>query len=254
MSMTKTSVNNYWLMQCKRGVRMIQKAEISVELIDSMGSDLSVANTARVSFNKWKDEFEVGKDDRLIAYLANHEHLSPFRHTQISIRCKVPVFLARQLGKHQVGLSWNEVSRRYVDAGIEFFVPDSWRSRPADGIKQGSGTEVVQEGVLHLIDYKDQEGNALKLDYQDLLDLCLLWFETQTKRSNIAPEMARMILPQSMMVDYVWTGNLLAFFHVYRLRAGEGAQVEAKEFAEKLKAVIEPLFPVCWKALEEAKQ
>lgn len=219
---------------------MIQKAEISVELIDSMGSDLSVANTARVSFNKWKDEFEVGKDDRLIAYLANHEHLSPFRHTQISIRCKVPVFLARQLGKHQAGLSWNEVSRRYVDAGIEFFVPDSWRSRPADGIKQGSGeVHVNSDGLRHFYNRFVQE--ALKC-YEVMIE------------QGVAPEMARMILPQSMMVDYVWTGNLLAFFHVYRLRAGEGAQVEAKEFAEKLKAVIEPLFPVCWKALEEAKQ
>jgi thymidylate synthase (FAD) len=219
---------------------MVEKAEISVELVDSMGSDLSVANTARVSFNKWKDEFEVGKDDRLIAYLANHEHLSPFRHTQISIRCKVPVFLARQLGKHQAGLSWNEVSRRYVDASIEFFVPDSWRSRPADGIKQGSGEEYKYQG-------------AANSDYQYILEQCQSMYDSWIKQ-GVAPEMARMILPQSMIVDYVWTGNLLAFFHVYRLRAGEGAQVEAKEFAEKLKTVIEPLFPVCWKALEEAKQ
>lgn len=210
--------------------------DINVELVDSMGDDLRVANVARVSFNKWKEEFDKG-DARLIDYLAAHEHSSPFRHTAISVRCKAPIFLARQLGKHQAGLSWNEVSRRYVDAGIEFFVPDSWRSRPADGIKQGSG------GVI-------ADNDKIKAAYKELLDQLFVAYTTLLDY-DVAPEQARMVLPQSMMVDWVWTGNLLSFFHVYRLRAGEGAQVEARDFAEKLKAVIQPIFPHSWGALEE---
>lgn len=217
--------------------------EISVELVDSMGDDLRVANVARVSFNKWKEEFD-NKDARLIDYLAAHEHSSPFRHTAISIRCKVPVFLARQLGKHQAGLSWNEVSRRYVDAGIEYYVPDYWRSRPADGIKQGSGGKLVKYESCWGFDYIEE-------DYAAHLEDCIRLYSNMVDE-GVAPEMARMVLPQSMMVDYIWTGNLLAFFHVYRLRAGEGAQVEARDFAEKLKAVIEPIFPYCWRALENA--
>lgn len=211
--------------------------KISIELMDKMGSDLTVVNAARVSFGKMKEELDAG-DIRLINYLAKHEHTSPFRHTQIQIRCKVPLFLARQLQKHQAGLSWNEVSRRYVDAGIEYFVPDSWRSRPADGIKQGSGGE--HQDNAYFKEVYSQLLKRITYDYDEMIE------------SGVAPEMARMILPQSMMVDYVWTGNLLAFFHVYRLRAGEGAQIEARDFAEQLKAVIEPIFPHCWKALENA--
>lgn len=209
---------------------------ISVELMDKMGSDLSVVNAARVSFGKAKEAIDAG-DIKLINYLAKHEHTSPFRHTQIQIRCKVPLFLARQLQKHQAGLSWNEVSRRYVDAGIEYYVPDYWRSRPADGIKQGSGDVHPSSGAY--------EGK-----YDKFLWAAMTFYDDMV-RNGVAPEMARMVLPQSMMVDYVWTGNLLAFFHVYRLRAGEGAQVEARDFAEKLKAVIGPIFPHSWKALEE---
>lgn len=211
-------------------------SSINVELVDVMGDDLSVANTARVSFAKWKEEFD-DKDARLIDYLAAHEHLSPFRHTAVSLRCKAPVFLARQLGKHQAGLSWNEVSRRYVNVDIEFFVPGSWRSRPSDGIKQGSGGVHPFSG-----DIMDEYVEALRKCeevYQGMIN------------TGVAPEMARMVLPQSMMVDWVWTGNLLSFFHVYRLRSGEGAQLEAKEFAEKLEGVVQPLFPHSWKALKE---
>ena len=210
--------------------------QIRVELVDHMGDDLRVCNVARVSFNRWKEEFD-DKDARLIDYLASHEHSSPFRHTAISLRCKAPVFLARQLGKHQAGLSWNEVSRRYVSTDIEFFVPDSWRSRPADGIKQGSGGEVKLSYHLNEQAKRGWHTEAMHL-YQSLID------------EGVAPEMARMVLPQSMMVDWVWTGNLLSFFHVYRLRAGEGAQVEAKVFAEQLEAIVEPLFPHCWSALK----
>lgn len=210
-------------------------ADIKVELVDVMGDDLRVANVARVSFNRWKEEFDQ-KDASLINYLAAHEHTSPFRHTAITVRCSAPVFLARQLGKHQVGLSWNEVSRRYVDADIEFFIPSSWRSRPDNGIKQGSGG-IVEDSEMFKSIYADYLKHSIAT-YHNMIDC------------NVAPEMARMVLPQSMMVDWVWTGSLTAFFHIYRLRNGEGSQEEAKQFAKLLEGVVQPIFPHCWKALK----
>ena len=208
---------------------------MKVELVDSMGDDLRIANIARVSFNKWKKELGE-KDASLINYLAAHEHSSPFRHTCISIRCKAPIFIARQLGKHQVGLTWNEVSRRYVDADIEFFVPDSWRSRPDDGIKQGSGGEYKYQG-------------AANSDYEFLIKQCLEIYESFI-RQGVAPEQARMVLPQSMMTEWVWTGSLPAFFHVYRLRIDNHAQKEVRDFAKLLEEIVQPLFPVSWSALK----
>lgn len=215
----------------------INEAQINVELIDKMGDDLRISNVARVSFGKWKEEIDE-KDVKLINYLAKHEHNSPFRHVQISVRCKAPVFLARQLVKHQIGLSWNEISRRYVDSDFEFYVPDAWRKRPEGGIKQGSGDVLT-----------DKDGAYLVWEQFNIaLDGALAAYEAMIKM-DVAPEMARMVLPQSMMVDWVWTGSLEAFYHIYRLRSGEGAQEEAKEFAEKLREVIQPLFPNAWNAL-----
>lgn len=219
-------------------------SQIEVELVDVMGDDLRVANVARVSFDKWKEEFDQ-RDARLIDYLASHEHTSPFRHTAISLRCKAPVFLARQLGKHQVGMSWNEVSRRYVDVDIEFYVPDSWRSRPVDGIKQGSGGEINSWSSPFEFDSVNDDVKSIMEDIKILYHSMI--------EQNVAPEMARMILPQSMMVSWVWTGSLQAFYHVWRLRSGEGAQVEAKEFAQLLDDVISPLFPHSWSALKNAE-
>ena len=123
---------------------------MDVELIDKMGSDLSVVNAARVSFAKIKDKFE-DKDEKLIKYLAVHGHWSPFAHASLSFRIKAPVFVARQLVKHQVGLSWNEVSRRYVDDKPHFYVPFMWRKRPDKNIKQGSSDEEIEYDITHLI-------------------------------------------------------------------------------------------------------
>ena len=209
---------------------------ISVELLDHMGDDLTITNVARVSFNKWKEEFD-SKDERLINYLAEHEHTSPFRHVTISVRCRGPVFLARQLQKHVVGLSWNEISRRYVDTDIEFFEPEEWRSRPKDGIKQGSGEVITHPGLAN---------------YQTAVKRCLDTYE-YLLAIDVAPEMARMVLPQAMLTDWVWTGSLQAFYHVYRLRSGEGSQKEAQVFAKKLEEVIEPLFPKAWVALKKGE-
>jgi len=208
---------------------------MKVELIDHAGGDLSVVNSARVSFNKSTDTME-GKDVRLIHYLAKHRHDTPFRHNFIQLRCSVPLFLARQLMKHQAGLTWNEESRRYVDDIPQFYMPDGWRKRPEDSIKQGSGGRHPFSPRWSRF-YEDHIDESICL-YRDML------------RDGIAPEMARMVLPQSMMVNFIWSGNLLAFFHVYKLRSGEGAQEEAMVFAEKLKEAIEPEFPESWAALE----
>jgi thymidylate synthase (FAD) len=216
---------------------------MKVELIDSAGGDISIVNSARVSFDKESDyEIAVGekprlstKDERLVNYLAKHEHMTPFRHNFIQLRCSVPLFLARQLMKHQAGLTWNEVSRRYVDDTPEFYYPEEWRERPKDGIKQGSGG-------IH------EKSEAFDISYKALVKKARVLYELMVS-GGVSPEMARMVLPQSMMVDFIWTGNLLAFAHVYNLRSGEGAQEEAKVFAELLKKAIAPEFPVGWNAL-----
>ena len=228
-------------------------SQIKVEYIDHLGDDLRVSNVARVSFGKWKEEIDE-KDVKLINYLAAHEHNSPFRHVQISVRCKAPVFLARQLVKHCIGLSWNEISRRYVDTDFEFYYPETWRSRPEGSVKQGSGAkEIDQLQVTFMWDEFGGEQECIGTEsihdaYQDFVSYAIEFYDLLIK-NGVAPEMARMSLPQSMMVDWVWTGSLEAFYNVHHLRSGEGAQEEAKDFSEQLKQVIEPIFPHCWAAL-----
>ena len=210
---------------------------IKVELVDHMGTDLSVSNSARVSFSKWKDELEEG-DTKLINYLAKHEHTSPFRHTRITLRCEAPIWLARQLGKHQVSMDWNEVSRRYVDTGFEFFVPE-YRERPDGSIKQGSGARHLESR------YWVNETNRLH-------DIALSVYDAMIA-DGVAPEQARGILPQNMMTTWIWSGSLLGFFHLWRLRSDSHAQVEAQQFAQQVADICEQLFPISWQALKEAK-
>ena len=222
--------------------------QIKVEYVEHMGSDLSTVNSARVSFDKESDYCYAGtdlngkdtyvlidKDIELIKYLADHKHLTPFRHNQIQLRCTAPIFIARQLGKHQAGLSWNEVSRRYVDAPPEFYMPDEWRARPEGSVKQGSGGTV--------------ESNRKWLYEYDLLVQRVESMYEQMLADGVAPEMARMVMPQSMLTTWIWSGNLLAFAHVYKERIASGAQLEAQHFAKELRNVIEPLFPVSFSAL-----
>lgn len=209
---------------------------MKVELIDWAGGDLSVVNSARVSFAKEATEM-TGKDEKLINYLAKHRHDTPFRHNFIQLRCCVPLFLARQLMKHQAGLTWNEESRRYIDYLPDFYKPDGWRKRPDKSIKQGSGGHHHFSPKLSR-EYEMYLKKATEY-YEDLLD------------EGVAPEMARMVLPQSMMINFIWSGNLLAFYHVWNLRSGEGAQQEARDFAQQLKQAIEPAFPISWEALEK---
>jgi thymidylate synthase (FAD) len=212
--------------------------EISVEYVDHMGDDLFITNVARVSFYKWHRDMGEG-DIRLLSYLASHEHTSPFRHTCISLRCKVPVFLARQLAKHQAGLSWNEVSRRYVDSGFEYYFPDSWKARPDASIKQGSGGYLGNKVSNAASEMLQQVVSNCEINYKLLLHM------------GVAPEEARMVMPQNMMVEYIWTGNLFSFYHIYKLRSHSTAQTLAQEFAHKVDEVVCRLFPESWKALKE---
>ena len=219
---------------------------MKLEYLMHCGSDTTIANTARVSMEEggnWyelPEGYETWSRDRLIRYLATHKHTSPFRHNSISIRCEVPIFIARQLGKHQVGMSWNEVSRRYVDTAPTFHVPDEWRSRPDGSIKQGSANT-------------HPENDLIKTSYSDFLN-GVEDFYKELLEQGVAPEMARMILPQSMNTQFVWTGSLMAFAHVYRLRIDAHAQVEAQVFARELDSIVRPLFPVAWECLVGGKE
>lgn len=211
---------------------------IEVALMDYMGNDLTHVNAARVSFDKQHSEL-TDKDSKLIKYLIQHEHTSPSRHIQASVRCHAPIFLARQLAKHQVSLSWNEVSRRYVDTEPELFWPRVWRERPDGSVKQGSGQAMSPQ-------HRTWNNNDVLEAYRS----CLYAYNQMLERGT-APEQARMVLPQSMMTSWIWTGSLPAFFHVYRLRADPHAQKEAQEFAHKLQDVVEPIAPVTWQAMKE---
>tara|TARA_B110000014_G_scaffold252185_1_gene230280 strand:+ start:535 stop:1239 length:705 start_codon:yes stop_codon:yes gene_type:complete len=223
---------------------------ISVKLLSSDASDEAVVNAARVSFDGQGDDWHSIPDDykndpvKLINYLAKHEHTSPFRHNSFTLRCKAPVFIARQLGKHQTGLSWNEVSRRYVDKDFEFHVPDEWRSRPEGSLKQGSG-EAKEFFVTNLL---TGERMQYHFAYQDYVALAIEQYD-QAIEAGIAPEQARMVLPQSMVVEWVWTGNLMSFAHLYNLRIKSNAQVECQEFAKELHKAIAHVMPVSWNAL-----
>ena len=201
---------------------------MNVEVIDKMGSDLSVVNAARVSFAKTKTEFD-DKDEKLIKYLAEHNHWSPFGHASLQFRIKAPVFVARQLVKHQVGLVWNEVSRRYVDDEPEFYMPFLWREK-AENKKQGSADTEVEFDITDIT-------QACKSVYNQMLE------------ANIAPEMARMILPQSMMTEWYWSGTLYAFARVCNLRCAKDTQEETRHIANQIHNICNKEFPNSWKYL-----
>ena len=205
--------------------------DISVSLVDHMGSDLSVVNAARVSFAKKHEEFDNVADTKLINYLAKHNHWSPFGHGSLQFAISAPVFVARQLVKHQVGLVWNEVSRRYVDNEPEFYTPTEWR-KSAENKKQGSSDETVEYSVLPAYTFAKQ-------CYENML------------RMDIAPEMARMVLPQSMMTEWYWSGTLYAFARVCNLRCKPDAQKETRDVGWGIDKHARELFPASWKALRD---
>jgi len=204
---------------------------MKVTLVDSMGTDLSVVNAARVSFAKEHKEFSTDQDERLIRFLAQHNHWSPFGHASLQFHIKAPIFVARQLVKHQVGLVWNEVSRRYVDDEPEFYIPKEWRLKAEDK-KQGSSDETVEYNIASTMLY-------CKETYENLLN------------NNIAPEMARMVLPQNMMTEWYWSGTLFAFARVCNLRCKSDTQAETQIIANQISEETQKLFPISWKYLIE---
>lgn len=210
-----------------------------VDYLDHMGSDLTVVDRARVSFAKRSklgpDGKLLDKDTRLINYLASHKHMLPFRHPHISFHFKAPVFVARQLVKHQVGMSWSEISRRYVTSEPEFYLPDMLRAAAADK-KQGS---------------QDVEAPYADTNMSDLRVLHRLAFETYREFINrgVAPEQARMVLPVSHYTEWHWTGSLLAWAHVWNERTAAGAQKETQDCVRLIGPKMAELFPVSWGVL-----
>jgi len=209
---------------------------MEITLIDKMGTDLSVVNAARVSYAKTKDAFDVVKDEKLIKYLAEHEHWSPFAHASLQFRIKAPVFVARQLVKHQVGLVWNEVSRRYVDHAPELYKPDSWRGRPQNS-KQGSDGEVELDQTINY-------------NMETTMQNCLVLYKSLLQK-GVAPEQARMVLPQSMMTEWYWSGTLYAFARVCNLRCKPDTQRETQEVANEIDRLTNEAFPRSWKHLRK---
>ena len=215
--------------------------DMKVELVDHMGTDLTVVNAARVSMDKesgWDLDFKkdsrmlCNKDTNLIKYLAKHNHWTPFGHCFVSFRIKAPIFVARQLGKHQVGLVWNEVSRRYVDSEPEFYYPSEWRGK-ADNVKQGSSHEIIK----HCVPIYAYMAEA-KECYEGLL------------AEGVCPEQARMVLPQSMLTEWIWSGSLMAFSRVCKLRLDPHTQKETQHVAQLISNEMGPLYPVSWKELQ----
>ena len=226
---------------------------MKVEYIDHMGSDLSVVNAARVSFDKaseWNYEDGVdcfgnkveaaipelnNADRKLISYLASHGHWSPFAHTSISMRWKAPIFVARQLVKHQVGLTWNEVSRRYVKTEPELWWPEKWR-KAAENVKQGSSDEEF-DGRSNCLDYAEDEAFQAVGRYKMLV------------HEGLCPEQARMFLPQNTYTEWIWTGSLYAWVRVWKQRTYPTAQLETRELVKQIEPIIKQHFPVSWEAL-----
>jgi thymidylate synthase (FAD) len=235
---------------------------MKVTLIDKLGTDLTVVNAARVSFDKesclevvgYDEEVDLDSrsvtstpifklkkgDEKLINFLAEHNHWSPFAHAQLQFRIKAPIFVARQLGKHQIGMIWNEISRRYVDSEPEFYFPDNWRKKNPDK-KQGS----MEDEFVNL-DF------AENCTVKNIVMGCLELYKTMLEM-GVCAEQARMILPQNMYTEWYWTGSLYAFARVCGLRLKKDTQAETRVIAQQIDELIAKEFPVSWKALTKNK-
>jgi len=207
-----------------------------VQLLDTFGDDLTVVNAARVSFNKEATEI-THKDEKLIKYLAEHNHVTPFFHPQVRMRIKMPIFVAREWFRHQIGFARNEVSRRYVDTEPDCYLPEVSSIRERDpNLKQGSkstpadNAEYAKECIFELTHSAIDTYNALLA-------------------AKVAPEVARMILPQSMHTEFIETASLYAYARLCKLRLSPDAQHEIRLYAEALSNLLEKEFPVSWSAL-----
>lgn len=234
---------------------------MEITLIDTMGSDITVVNAARVSFAKesawewghgidgpYETAYLSEQDQKLIKYLANHNHWTPFSHVMITMKEKVPIFIARQRFKHVVGFNYNEISRRYVDDIPEFYIPSEWRKRPEGSVKQGSSEETVENfellncnEIYNVKEYYNIVIEEIKNLYNSLIN------------AGVAPEQARMVLPQSMYTEYYVTGSLAAWARAYKLRSDPHAQKEIQELAEMWNEIISDISELkySWKALTQ---
>ena len=195
----------------------------------------------RKLIDEYVQGYSADFDDLLTHIRRMPSHWSPFAHTAITLHLKMPIFVARQIMKHTTGIEYNEVSRRYVDSEPEFYVPDVWRKK-ADNVKQGSSDEAVESMVFGSSECHPKEGYGTLLDYvaasyQDMLE------------SGVAPEQARMVLPQSMYTEVIATGNLYAWANLYIQRTDSHAQKETQDLAKQIGEIIQPLYPVSWEAL-----
>jgi thymidylate synthase (FAD) len=207
-----------------------------VELLEVFGSDLTVVNAARVSFAKESHEMTLG-DEKLITYLAKHNHTSPFFHPQLRFRLRMPIFVAREWYRHQIGFARNEVSRRYVSDTPDCWIPEVEDLRQKDkNLKQGSKDSHIENAEdMHVL-VKEHAEYSVSL-YEHLLS------------QDVAPEIARCVLPQSMMTEFIETGSLAAYARLYGLRNDPHAQKEIREYAKKIGDLISEKFPVSWKAI-----
>jgi thymidylate synthase (FAD) len=203
--------------------------------------DLLVVNAARCSFDKQHEEFNEDKDTKLLNYLAKHGHVLPFRHPSATLRIHAPLFVLRQLGKHQVGFSWSEVSRRYISGTPEHHHPDVDQIRQAaDNVKQGSKLEPISPAM----------GEELHEEMEELYDLADFVY-TKMLEEGVCAEQARMVLPQAMFTTTVTTGTLLGWYHMWKLRTEEHTQLETQEYANAIGDIMHDIFPLSWEALCE---
>lgn len=205
-----------------------------VELLDTFGDDLTVVNAARVSYNKATDEMTF-KDEKLIKYLAEHNHITPFFHPQLRFRLKMPIFVAREWYRHQIGFARNEVSRRYVDFKPEMYVPEFVRERDPNS-KQGSKPTSIDNNSMATALIQDINDRAEET-YEQLLQM------------KVAPEVARTVLPQGMYTEFIETGSLAAYARLCKLRLDPSAQWEIRQYAAAVSEMIDEKFPVSWRYL-----
>lgn len=207
-----------------------------VELLEKFGDDLTVVNAARVSFAKESKEFSE-QDAKLIRYLAKHHHVTPFFHPQLRFRMKMPIFVAREWFRHQIGFARNEVSRRYVDSPPECYVPNAEDLRARDPkLKQGSKPDPVDDSEMWRLLLEKSTHESMET-YKALL------------AHNVAPEIARMVLPQSMYTEFIETGSLAAYARLCALRLDPTAQKEIRDYATAVDKLLRDAFPVSWPAL-----
>jgi thymidylate synthase (FAD) len=207
-----------------------------IEVLEVFGSDLTVVNAARVSFAKTVDTM-TERDEKLVSFLAKHDHISPFFHPQVRLRIKMPIFVAREWFRHTIGLARNEVSRRYVDSRPEIWYPSMAGLRERDPkLKQGSKETPVAEAE-DLVEEIRAAGEGAVIFYESLM------------AKGVAPEIARAVLPQGMYTEFIETGSLAAYARIWELRTDPGAQREIQLYARALESLLMPYFPVSWKAL-----